>query len=70
MNFTLIVGRDASTYSYEKPWRLNTNYLLAWGVYNGIKSPASGAGNVSKLRLKLQVGTVREVACAYIIVFL
>ena len=33
---------------------------------NSIKSPASGAGNVSEPRLMSQVGTVREVVCAWI----
>ena len=40
-------------------------------VYSGInstKSPASGEGNISKPRLKLQVERVREVACACITV--
>jgi len=31
---------------------------------NSTKSPATGAGNVSELKLMSQVGTVREVVCA------
>jgi len=31
---------------------------------NPTKSPASGAGNVSELRLMSQVGKVHEVVCA------
>ena len=48
---------------------LHTRYLFSHSWISSTKSPASGAGNVSEPRLMSQVRTVREVVCAWIIVF-
>jgi len=44
--------------------------LGSYSRMNSTKSPASGAGNVSKPRLMSQVGRVLEVVCGWRSVFL
>jgi len=50
------------------PWKFNS--LFVYSTIHSKKSPASGAGKVSKTRLMSQAVSVREIVCAYIRVFL
>lgn len=59
---------QASIHTYKL--RGDTDYKTVYTCINSTKCAASGAGNITEPRLKLQVGKVREVVCAYVRMFL
>jgi hypothetical protein len=65
-----ILGNVNCSCVSNAPERCEVSWEAVLSGINSTKSPASGTGNVSYVRLMSRVGRVREVGCAKISLFL